>query len=1123
MQTINTYLSEVPSSCTTLTDVLRWRAEVQPNREVFTFLLDGETQEVSLTYAELDRRARAIAAQLQSLAAPGDRVLLLLPSDLDYPAAFFGCLYAGVVAVLSSPPRFEKGSSALESIVAVTQPTVALMTTALRSTMDVSLAQVPVLQNLQWMTIDTLPEGVERGWREPVIRDESPAYIMLTSGSTSMPKAIVRSYNNQLKSFTSFQSNLGLTGASRFVSWMPLHNGFPSMVMTIPVYAGIPATLMSPDAFLERPLRWLQAISRFRGTHSLAANFAFDLCTHTISQEERATLDLSSWEVAMNGGEIMRAETVERFAAAFEPCGFRREAFYQAYGMTEAGGIGTGRKGVAPMIRAFQGTALEYNRVIPVSKDERGARLIVSCGPPAANVMIVDPESLVRCQSDQVGEVWFSGPGVAEGYWNQPEETERTFHGSLADTGEGPFVRTGDLGFLHDGEIFLVGRLKELIIIRGRNLSPERIELTVEQSHPALRPASAAAFSIDVDDEERLVIAQEVDPDAQNLAEVIAAIRQAVAEQYEVQPYAVVLIPPGTLPKTASGKLQRQPCRRAFLEDRLEVIERSILERGIRPKLANVYAPPRTPTEQTLAQIWAHSLRVDQVGIDDNFFQLGGDSLTSMQVIARSRQAGLHFTVQQLTEHQTIAELAEVVEIAPTIQAEQGLVTGPAPLLPTQQRFFELQPPESYHHGFYRHITAREHLDPGWLAQAAQHVIAHHDALRMRFFHEEGRWQQFNMEAEEHPLFSYIDLSWMSPEQQEGALMAAGEQLNYTLDLSTGPIVRVTLFDLGPDEPGVVVVVIHHLVTDAFSFRIALEDLETAYRQLSRGEAVHLPPKTTSLKAWAERLAAYAQSPELRNELDYWRSTLPRSIEPLPVDPLSNGRGGGQALWLSAEETKVLVHDVPRVYGTEINDVLLMALVRTFAKWTGSRSLLVDLVSHGRDPIFPDVDLSRTSGWLASFFPMLLDLGETQGLAEELRSIKEQLRRIPTRGLGYNVLRYVSQDQEVVNELRSLPEPQVRFNYVGMFDQDATSTLFSAQEAFARMSIPDERGTLAFGEEGEESELLVTGSLSQGQLRMIFFSGQVVHDPAIMERLAQDYLETLSEIIASCRQEQSVG
>jgi non-ribosomal peptide synthase protein (TIGR01720 family) len=1121
MQTLDARLSEIPADCTTLLDLLRWRAQEQPNQRAYTFLQDGEDQEVSLTYGELDHRARAIAAQLQTLAVPGDRALLLVPPSLDFFAAFFGCLYAGVVAVPTAPPRLDRGPGMLESILTATGATVALTTTSLRATLDSIVAQVPALEHLQWVIVDALPAGIEDAWRAPGVAAESLACLLLTSGSTSTPKAIMHSHSTLLGALVGTCSHLELTSQSHLVSWMPPHAGFAVAVsVLLPIYGGFPATSMSPDAFLQRPLRWLQAISRVRGTHSPASNFAFDLCARTISPEEREALDLSCWEMAINGGEFVRPDTLERFATAFAPAGFRPEAFCPGYGMSEAMLISSTSKRVEPMQGVFDATALEHNQVVPAQESAQKTRLLISCGAPAVSVrvLIVDPESLTPCPPDRVGEIWIAGQSLAAGYWNRPEETERTFHAYLADTGEGPFLRTGDLGFLYKGALFLIGRLKDLIIIRGRNLSPERIELTAEQSHPALRSGSAAAFSVDVDDEERLVVVQEVDPQAENYAEVVAAIRQAVAEQHEVQAYAVVLIPRGTMPKTASGKVQRQPCRAAFLAGRLETVERSILEAGSRPELEGAYVAPHTPTEQTLAQIWAQLLRVERVGIHDNFFQLGGDSLTSMQVIARSRQAGLDFTVEQLVEHQTIADLAPVVGMALAMEAEQGLVTGPAPLLPTQQRFFELQPPEYYHVGFYRQFTARQHLDPGLLYQAVQHVVAHHDALRMRFFPEEARWRQVNMESEDHHIFSYMDLSWMSPEQQEGALAGAGEQLHYTLDLATGPITRVTLFDLGPEEPSVVVIVVHHLVSDAVSFRILLEDLGTAYQQLSRGEAVQLPAKTLSVKAWAEQLVEYSKSPELRDQLDYWLAAERKSVPALPVEPLSPGPGGTTAVWLGADETKTLIYDVPRVYGTEINDVLLTALVRAFAEWTGSRSLLVDLVGHGRDPIFPNVDLSRTVGWLAAFFPVVLDLGEVHEPGAELRAIKEQLRRIPTRGLGYGVLRYVSQDQEIVDALRSVPEPQVRFNYAGTFDpMISDSALFTGGPSMARPPAPADPGS-HIDDEGEEPELLVSGQLLFGQLCVVVQSGKVVRNPATVDRLAQNYLEALRAIIASCRE-----
>jgi non-ribosomal peptide synthase protein (TIGR01720 family) len=1116
----------------TLVEVLRWRALQQPEQRAYTFLVDGEIEEVHLTYADLDRRARAIGARLQSLGAYGERALLVYPPGLEFIAGFFGCLYAGVVAIPVYPPhspRLDKTLSKFRAIANDAQPVVALTTSALLSLAENIRTQAPDLQPLRWLATDTISSKLAEEWHHPVLSSTSLAFFQYTSGSTATPKGVMLSHGNVLHNSALIKHYFEHTAESRGVIWLPLYHdmGLIGGVLQ-PLYSAFPTTFLSPFAFLQRPFRWLQAISRTRATTSGGPNFAYDLCVRRITAEQRMSLDLSSWQVAFSGAEPIRHETLEQFAATFEHCGFRRQAFYPCYGLAESTLIVSGgEKAAQPVVRHFQAAALEHNRVVTASFEDDGTRTLVGCGQALLDqrVIVVDPETLTRCSPDQVGEIWVVGPSVAQGYWNRPEETERTFRAYLSNTGEGPFLRTGDLGFLHDGELFITGRLKDLIIVRGRNHYPQDIEYTVERSHPALRRGCGAAFAVEVANEERLVVVQELElRQHPEIDEVVGNIRQAVAEEHEIQVYAVSLIKPGSIPKTTSGKVQRQSCRQAFLEDRLAVIECSILQASIRPQLESGYVPPRTAIEQSLAQIWAQLLRVEQVGIHDNFFQLGGDSLTSMQVIARARQAGLHFTVEQLVEQQTIAELAAVVGTAASIEAEQGLVSGPAPLLPTQQRFFELQPPEYYHHGFYRQCTAQQHLDPSLLAEAVQQVLRHHDALRMRFFREEERWRQVNMESEERHVFSYIDLSWMSREQQEGALAAAGEQLNYTLDLSVGPIMRVTLFDLGPDEPSVVVTVVHHLVTDAVSSRILLEDLGTAYQQLSRGEPVQLPAKTTSLKAWAERLLAYAQSAELRTQLDYWLAEPRRRVAPLPVAPLSHGRGGHQALWLSAEETRALVYDVPRVYGTEINDVLLTALVQAFAEWTGSRCLLVDLVSHGRDPLFPDVDLSRTVGWLASFFPVLLDLGEARGPAQELRSIKEQLRRIPTRGLGYGVLRYVSQDRDVLDALRSLPEPQVRFNYAGTFDQGSPdSTLFSSDHPHAYAPVPGERGMMAFGGEGEESELLVTGQLSHGQLGMVFFSGQVVRDPSIMERLAQNYLEALSTIIASCRSVSSVG
>jgi len=336
---------------------------------------------------------------------------------------------------------------------------------------------------------------------------------------------------------------------------------------------------MAPTAFFQRPIRWLQAISRYRGTTSGGPNFAYDLCIRKITPEQRASLDLSSWDVAFNGAEPVRAETLERFARLFAPCGFRREAFYPCYGLAEATLFATGGlKKAPPVLYTVQRAELERHRVVPASPGEAGAQTLVSNGRPwpGHRVVIVDPESRERCAEGQVGEIWLAGPSIAQGYWQRPAETAATFGGYLATSGEGPFLCTGDLGFVQGGELYVTGRQKDLIIIKGINRYPQEIEQTVERSHGGLRPNAGAAFAVDVGNEERLVVVQEWEghqrPDEGVVQAVAGAIREAVFAEHEIQVYAVVLIKQGSIPKTSSGKIQRQACRQAYLEGTLDIM-----------------------------------------------------------------------------------------------------------------------------------------------------------------------------------------------------------------------------------------------------------------------------------------------------------------------------------------------------------------------------------------------------------------------------------------------------------------------------------------------------------------------------------------------------------------------
>src|SRR6476661_7891088 len=422
----------------TLVDLLRYRSLHQPAQLAFTFLQDGETESSSLTYQELDRSARAIATQLQSLGASGSLALLLYPPGLEFIAAFFGCLYAGTVAIPAYPPRRNQNMSRLQAIVASSQAAVALTTTSLLTNIREQLAQNPELAALRWLATDNLASDQALGWQESALSSDTLAFLQYTSGSTGTPKGVMVSHGNLLHNERMIERAFGHTKKTIVVGWLPLFHdmGLIGNVLQ-PLYLGRSCILMSPVDFLQKPFRWLQAISRYKATTSGGPNFAYDLCVRKITPEQGATLDLSSWEVAFTGAEPIRAETLERFAAAFDPCGFRKEAFYPCYGMAETTlFVSGGLKTDPPVVRHVKGTALEQNRVVTAASEQEDVRTIVGCGQTWLDqkIVVVDPESLTECLSDQVGEIWVSGLSVAQGYWRRPEETQQTFHAYLADT-----------------------------------------------------------------------------------------------------------------------------------------------------------------------------------------------------------------------------------------------------------------------------------------------------------------------------------------------------------------------------------------------------------------------------------------------------------------------------------------------------------------------------------------------------------------------------------------------------------------------------------------------------------------------------------------------------------------
>jgi acyl transferase domain-containing protein/acyl-CoA synthetase (AMP-forming)/AMP-acid ligase II/acyl carrier protein/SAM-dependent methyltransferase len=663
-------------SLTTFVDVLRQRAAEGSDVVAYTFLCDGEDREISLTYGQLDLWARMIAARLRAFGAEQTRVLIVYPPGLEFICAFFGCLYAGAIAVPAYPPDPARVSRTLPRLQAIARDAsagIVLTTTAMLAMAEPLVVHAPDLRRLRWLATDDCPPDEAAGWRPPAIDGATLALLQYTSGSTGSPKGVMLSHANLLHNEQLIRTAFRFDAArDRVASWLPVYHDMGLIgTMLQPPFCGVPSILMSPVDFLKRPLRWLRAISRHRATVSGGPNFAYDLCVRKIRDDERPDLDLSCWELAFSGAEPVRADTIDRFVSTFAPYGFRREAFYPCYGLAEAAlMVSGGVRDAGPMVRAFARAPLELEgRAVPV-EDGHGpcaVAMLVGCGGPLLDerVVIVDPEALTRCASGRVGEIWVESGSVAQGYWERPDETETSFRGRLADTDDGPFLRTGDMGFIADGELFVTGRRKDVMIVRGRNIHPADVELTVGTAHSALRRGCGAAFSVETSGEECVVVVQEVDTRAEwNADDIFAAIRGRLSEEHDVQPAAVVLLAPGTIPKTSSGKIQRGACRAAYLAETLDVVRHSPrMNRTVAVGGDGGVVPDRCETaalESWLIEWLLSCLGADsQIDTKTPFAQYGLDSIQALGLIGDlERKLGRSLPATLIWNYPTVERLA---------------------------------------------------------------------------------------------------------------------------------------------------------------------------------------------------------------------------------------------------------------------------------------------------------------------------------------------------------------------------------------------------------------------------------------------------------------------------------
>lgn len=566
------HLDHLPGSFfgpSNLVELLQHRALHQGDDVGFRFLTDGERETVEWTYADVDRKARAIAASLQSMDLEGERALLLYPSGLEFLAAFFGCLYAGVTAVPAYPPRRNRNMARIDAIANDAQAKIALTTFDVLERVQTMISDTPALQQIRWRATDQWDEDLSDSWRRPDVHGETLAFLQYTSGSTGTPKGVMLSHANLMHNSAMISYAFEHTRSGSGCFWLPLYHdmGLIGGILQ-PLYMGKSNTLFSPTHFLQKPVRWLQMLSQTGCTISGGPNFAYDLCVEKVTAEQKTTLDLSRWALAFNGAEPVRADTIDRFSKAFAECGFRREAFYPCYGLAEATLIVTGGyKQTPPAVKSFQIEALEKNEVVETEPGAEDSRELVGSGGNLLDqqIVIADPETHTSMGNNRVGEIWVSGPSVAQGYWKREDLTEQTFQARL-DDGRGPFLRTGDLGFLRNGELFVTGRLKDLLIFRGVNHYPQDIEHTAQSAHEHVNHCQGAAVAIGEEGSEQLVLVQEtVRRRDLDFAAIIEAIRKKVSSTHELPVAAIVLIKTRSIPKTSSGKIQRHACHDGFL------------------------------------------------------------------------------------------------------------------------------------------------------------------------------------------------------------------------------------------------------------------------------------------------------------------------------------------------------------------------------------------------------------------------------------------------------------------------------------------------------------------------------------------------------------------------------
>jgi amino acid adenylation domain-containing protein len=1096
-----------------LVDLVELRAANDADGTAYTFLTDGESTERAISYKELDWHAKAIAVRMLELAQPGDRALLLYAPGLEFLPAFFGCLYARIIAVPAYPPHRNRNLLRLLAIIRDAQPRLILTTSGLVAKIRAAMAESGEFRDIQLLATDEVPQGCAQEYKHPVVERDTVAFLQYTSGSTKNPKGVMLTHENLLHNAAAVYHAVEQRPSDSYVSWLPVFHdmGFMAGVLQ-PLYVGSPCIQMSPAAFLENPARWLKTISRYKATTSGGPNFAYDLCVNKIPEAERAQLDLGSWSVAFNGAEPIRAETIQRFTAAFAPYGFRENVFYPCYGLAEATLMVSGGHRVAnPVVSRYEKKSLE-NHQVNLAREGSLSNALVGCGSslPDQEIAIVDPLQLSL--TNDIGEIWVKGPSVAKGYWNSPEETAHTFRAFIERGGDRPFLRTGDLGFIDNGELFVTGRLKDLLIIRGQNHYPQDIEFTVEQCDAILHPGCGAAFSVDFNGEERLVIVQEAANRKDNdLAKTIQLIRQKIAEVHELAPCAVVLVRTSTIPKTSSGKIQRHACKAAFLSDSLKVIKS--WHEGEAVGQGAPHGAVENRAAWLIAEL-ARKLGVDPAKIDVShpLTAYSLDSLTAVE-LAHSLQAefGIDVKWADLFEGMTIADILSKAEPAsrPAVTDKQEIY----PLSHGQRAlwFIHQMASASAAYNISRALRITSVVNVPALRDCFQTLVDRHPCLRTTFSSVANQPIQQAAQGSK-AFFQHVDASkW----NESGLAEVLLQESHRAFDLSSGPVFRVHLFSRSENEH-VLHIAVHHIVADFWSLMVMLEEVGKLYQASSQKTQAQLQPLNFSYAdwiAWHHQQLAGSEGERLRS---YWMRELSGKIPPvnLPADyrrpRVQTFSGSSLPFTLSKRLTQQL-----KEIGARQQTTLFMTLLAGFQvllhRLTGQKQIVVGSPTTGR----PRVEFANVVGYFVNPLPLRADFSERPVFSQFMA----QLRKTVMGAFAHELYPFplMVEALGIPRDFSTSPVFQTMFVFQKTYgNHSADFVRLALAEPGAQLKLGElQFESLALEERVSQFDLTLTMGESEEGLSGSWQYNSDLFERATVERWAQCFRVLLEGIVAA--------